>query len=390
MVRYSALPRNGTVASTPAVDLRPNDNAFWIQDTSMKSIRVPSNSMPRKTNRSVNPSQPKALFDEQQEATFSLLALQAWSPATAMAPQQRNRLYIAGGPGGNSIGPAVHEYIAKSLGLDWTCEFLRMSSIDDVMRLYRAADFAGGLVTMPHKRTIIPLLDQCDELVKILGACNMVYLTADQQLCGSNTDWVGIYDAILARKPDNHPGKIGLVYGAGGASRAAIYALSAKLRCRTIYLVNRDDQEVAEVLRDVREHGDVYKPQIVHVRKLSEAKELEPPHYIVSTVPDFEAVTAEETQARNILTEFLQRPSPSKGLLLDMCYHPPMTRNLKLAKDSGWSIVQGFTVVACQFRVQWELWTGKAIQTDEVFRLTEKLIRDRDEALPLVRSNGYH
>lgn len=295
-----------------------------------------------------------------------------------IAPHSRCHLYIAGGPGGNSIGPTIHESIAHSLGLDLDCEFLRLTSVDDVMKLYRAPDFAGGLVTMPHKRTIIPLLDSCDELVEILGACNCVHITTNGQLRGTNTDWLGIYNAILAQTPNYVPGKIGMVYGAGGASRAAIYTLWTKLQCSIIYVVNRDDQEVYEVFEDLNRHSEHYKPNIVHVRSVSQATGLCSPDFVVSTVPDFEAVSEGEIEARDILTEFLQRETESKGLVLDMCYHPPMTRNLKTAQKFGWRIIEGFTVVAHQFPVQWKLWTQKEINMDGIFEMTERLVGERE------------
>lgn len=293
------------------------------------------------------------------------------------APQKRNRLYIAGGPGGDSISPAVHEVVAKSLGMEATCEFLRLSSIDHVMKIYRARNFAGGLVTMPHKRTIIPFLDHYDDFVKILGACNLVYLTPNGQLNGTNTDWKGVYGAILEQVPDPPRGSIGMVVGAGGASRAAVYALWEKLRCSKIYVVNRDNQEVEELLEDSHQHGDHYNPDIVHVRTVTQAQELASPSFVVCTVPDFEAVTEEEIEARDIYIEFLGRNTIQKGVVVDMCYHPLLTRNLKTAQRLGWKTVQGHTVVAHQFALQWKYWTGKDIAMDGLFELIQKLIEER-------------
>ncbi|KAB8264709.1 hypothetical protein BDV32DRAFT_145387 [Aspergillus pseudonomiae] len=292
----------------------------------------------------------------------------------------RDRLYIAGGPGGSSIGPKVHEYIAKPLGLPWTCEFLQLASVDEVMRYFRAPDFAGGIVTMPHKRTIIPQLDHCDHLVKILGACNFVYLAENGQLCGTNTDWVGIYDSILPHSPGHAPGMTGMVYGAGGASRAAIYALWAKLTCDKIYVVNRDSQEVTDLFDDIQRQGDLYRPELVHVRSVAESKALPAPYFIVSTIPDFDAVTPDEVQARDILVEFLSRSSSPRGILLDMCYHPPIMRNLRLAIQHGYRVIQGYTVVASQFSCQWKFWTGEAIEMETVFEMTERLVQEEEAA----------
>lgn len=234
---------------------------------------------------------------------------------------------------------------------------------------------------MPHKRPIIPLLDQYDDLVKILGACNFVYRGHDGKLSGTNTDWVGIYDAILAQTPDHEPGRTGMVYGAGGASRAAVYALWAKLKCDKVYVVNRDEEEVAELFRDVRQQPELYWPEVVHVRSVAEAWGLSPPRYIVSTVPDFEPVTVQERECRDILVEFLSRSSAPKGLLLDMCYHPPMTRILGLGVHYGYEIIQGFTVVASQFSCQWKFWTGQEIETPAVFAMTGRLVREREVAV---------
>ena len=270
--------------------------------------------------------------------------------------------------------------------MDWSCEFLQLSLVEDVIKLFRAPDFAGGIVTMPHKRTIIPLIDGYDDLVKILGACNIVYRGLNGTLIGSNTDWAGIYDAILAKSPDHAPGRVGLIIGAGGASRAAVYALWAKLNCKKIHLINRDDQEVAGLLEDVHRQPDLYWPDIIHVRSASQAKDLPPPHYIVSTVPDFEPITPSEVTVRNILVNCLSRDAGAKGLMLDMCYHPPMTRNLKLAIEFGHSIIQGFTVVASQFSVQWEMWTRSQIETTEVFRMVEQLVKERE--LPTSKLQG--
>jgi quinate dehydrogenase len=164
-------------------------------------------------------------------------------------------------------------------------------------------------------------LDHYDDLVKILGACNVVYLTPEGALHGINTDWAGICDAILANSPDHVHGRTAMVYGAGGASRAAIYALWTNLKFSRIYLINRDDQEVKELLEDIHLQGDSYQPELQHVRTVLEARQLPPPSCIVTTVPDYEAVTPGEIEARDILVQFPQRDNSAKELVLDMCYH---------------------------------------------------------------------
>ncbi|KAL7756831.1 hypothetical protein ACKLNR_013824 [Fusarium oxysporum f. sp. zingiberi] len=268
----------------------------------------------------------------------------------------RKRLYIAGAPAGSSIGPPVQNYIAKQLQKPWNMQFLESKTIQNVIDTFRSPDFAGGLVTMPWKQSIIPYLDEADELVALTGACNLVYLTTNGQLKGTNVDWVGIKIPLLAARPQQGA-TYGMIYGAGGASRAALYALAVELGMDTIYIINRDDAEVEEFLKDASKYRNLVKCNIKHVKSVQEAETLPIPPYIISTVPDVEAKTPGELEARSILRTFLSRDN-SNGVLLDMCYHPRVTRNIQMAKTYGWTAVEGIEAVGTQFRAQWKLWAG--------------------------------
>ena len=291
-----------------------------------------------------------------------------------MGSPTRCHLYIAGGLGGGSIATKVHEYVASTLGLNWTCDFLQLSSANEVISHFRQSSFAGGLVTMPHKRTVIPHLDKCDDLVHILGACNCVWLDAESNLRGTNTDWAGVYEAILAATPDHIDGRVAMVYGAGGASRAVIYALWAKLGCSKIYLLNRDEEEVLELIDDVHRLPRMYWPEVVHVKTLAQCKDLSAPYYTVCAVPDLEATTMREIYAESIFVELLSKENAAGALVLDMCYHPPMTKNLRLAAKYGYKTIQGQIMSAAQFSYQWKLWTGEEIETNGVFEMMEKTV----------------
>lgn len=294
----------------------------------------------------------------------------------------RNKLYIAGGPGGGSIGPAIHEYIGSSLGLDWTCEFLRFSDVSDVMNLFHRDDFAGGLVTMPHKRTIIPLLDSMDDDVSETGSCNLVVRKPNGDLHAMNTDWLGIVNAIEAEPTyaaiSQDPQPIGLVYGAGGASRAAVYGLVSRFRCETIYVVNRDKQEVTELVNDVKRYTKTVQPRLIHITSVEQASDLQCPRYIICTVPDFEPRTPSELKCRAILVHFLGQGRGQQNIVLDMCYHPPMTRSLKAGVQASWATIPGYLVVCHQFAKQWNEWTGRDIDTPAAFKLCDRLVRKRE------------
>ena len=235
---------------------------------------------------------------------------------------------------------------------------------------------------MPYKKTIMPLLDELDPLAITLGACNNVYLTKEGKLRGTNTDWLGIKGCLLSATNDGEDkgrGQPALVVGAGGASRAAVYALFAQLGCSEIYILNRDAKEVADLLEDAKAYASTSssrQPHLIHVTSVAQVEELTAPYYIVGTVPDFEAKTEEEIITREILKRFLSKAR--KGILLDMCFKPRNTRILKLGRENGWSVVDGTGVIGHQIEEQWRLWAGageegrKRVPTEEAWKVLRK------------------
>jgi quinate dehydrogenase len=277
------------------------------------------------------------------------------------ATDQRKYLYLAGVNVMHSIAPPMHNYIARTLDLPWQFINQECPTVEDVLALFKAPTFAGGVVTMPYKKAIMPFLDELDSLATTLGACNNVYLTKKGKLRGTNTDWRGIKGCLLSGVPSGEnegKGKPALIIGAGGASRAALYALFADLECGEIYVVNRDAQEVADLLKDSKAYASssARQPRLRHITSVAQAEGLPAPYYIVGTVPDFEAKTEEELKARAMLETFLKKEE--KGVLLDMCYKPRNTRILRMGRENWWRTVDGTGVICHQIEEQWRLWAG--------------------------------
>ncbi|KAG8167576.1 hypothetical protein KVR01_003265 [Diaporthe batatas] len=197
----------------------------------------------------------------------------------------KKKLHLVGIGVKHSIAPPMHNHIAESLGLPWTFHSTECSDLDSLMELARSGETAGLVVTMPYKSTVMARLDRLDELATTIGACNNVYYDpSDHKLVGTNTDWLGIKGCLLEKGDDNErpkPGKSdqpALLVGAGGASRAAVYALSTQLFSTTIYVLNRDEKEVEDLVRDTT-HIEP-RPRIVHVKSLEQASSLETPYYV--------------------------------------------------------------------------------------------------------------
>ncbi|KAL2801868.1 hypothetical protein BJX63DRAFT_441762 [Aspergillus granulosus] len=284
---------------------------------------------------------------------------------------EQRSLHLVGVGVTHSIAPQMHNHIAKSLSLPWNFQSTECPTLDDVLALAKNPQTAGLVVTMPYKNAIMVHLDELDELATTIGACNNVYYTQDspRRLCGTNTDWRGIKGCLLekadkSQRPSPEAPGAALIVGAGGASRAAVYALSQHLHCHKIYILNRDEGEVRNLICDARKLADV--PEIIHVLDIDQVQGLESPYYVVGTVPDLEPITAAEKVVAAILEWFLSQAK--KGVLLDMCFKPRRTRMIQLAERLGWPAVEGTHVIGYQVDEQWRLWAGE----DKVASLDRK------------------
>jgi len=84
----------------------------------------------------------------------------------------------------------------------------------------------GALITMPHKVSVVDLLDEVTPTVRVAGACNAVRLTPDGRLQGDMFDGAGFVRGII-RKGFNPAGRRALVVGSGGVGSAIAASLAA-------------------------------------------------------------------------------------------------------------------------------------------------------------------
>lgn len=90
----------------------------------------------------------------------------------------------------------------------------------------RLRNFAGALITMPHKVAVVALLDQASPAVRICGACNAVRRDPAGRLIGDMFDGEGFVRGMI-RKGRAAQGASALVVGSGGVGSAIAASLAA-------------------------------------------------------------------------------------------------------------------------------------------------------------------
>ena len=161
---------------------------------------------------------------------------------------------------------AIHyraKRLAKSGLPDWALSdaFLgkcHPENLADAVRGMRALGFRGGNVTMPHKRAILPLLDDLTEAARLIGAVNCWRREGDR-LLGDNTDGKGFLQSL--RTLVEPAGRRIAILGAGEARVARSPWSSVWLVRPRILIVNRSverGEELAELLNDKVHDGPAY------------------------------------------------------------------------------------------------------------------------------------
>jgi shikimate dehydrogenase len=120
---------------------------------------------------------------------------------------------------------------------------------DVVAGLRRITNFAGAIVSMPHKTAIVPLLDELTPAAARVGAVNVVRRDPDGRLAGTVLDGEG-FVAGLAAAGHRVNGAACLLAGAGGAAAAIAHALAAH-GCASLTFVNRTPAKAEALARRV-------------------------------------------------------------------------------------------------------------------------------------------
>jgi shikimate dehydrogenase len=155
---------------------------------------------------------------------------------------------VIGCPINHSMSPDIHNDAFKEKKIDgyYHAFHVEPDQLGESVQALKVLGVKGFNVTIPHKISIIPYLDELDVTAKIAGAVNTV-VNVNGRLVGHNTDGNGYVDSLtqVLIKPILEQ-KI-LIIGAGGASRG-IYFTLAHLGCREIDLCNRTVSKAEELI----------------------------------------------------------------------------------------------------------------------------------------------
>ncbi|MBP0437522.1 shikimate dehydrogenase [Tianweitania sediminis] len=149
------------------------------------------------------------------------------------------RAFVCGFPLAHSRSPVIHRHWLREHGLSGSYDPVEVAPerFPTFVSELRDQGFVGGNVTIPHKEQAFRLVAKRTEEAEAIGAVNTLWFEGDV-LVGGNTDAYGFGANLDERAPGWQRCNKAVVLGAGGASRAVLYALLQR-GVGNIRLVNR-------------------------------------------------------------------------------------------------------------------------------------------------------
>ena len=223
---------------------------------------------------------------------------------------------------GHSFSPQIHRDLA---GYDYQLLPTPPEAVED---LFARRAFQGLNVTIPYKRTVMPLCDEIDPRAAAIGAVNTV-VNRNGRLTGYNTDIDGFL--YMARRAGvDMAGKKVVILGSGGTSRTA-RAAAGELGAREIVTVSRRGEDNYQ---NLSRHADA--------------------QVLVNTTPV--GMYPNWGQSPVSLESF-----PALEGVLDVVYNPLRTALLLQAEERGLPCSCGLPMLVAQAKRAAELFTGQNI-----------------------------
>lgn len=247
------------------------------------------------------------------------------------------RLAVLGHPVAHSRSPAMHNAALAELGLadEWSYEAIDLAPDEFEQRVRAMPDegFVGANVTVPHKGAALALADTLSETAREIGAANTLSF-ADGEIRADNTDAQGLLDSL----PAPAAGKRALVLGAGGAARAAVWALVRE--GADVEVWNRTALRAEQLCGELGGAPTEAPQQAAH-------------ELIVNT-------SAAGLHGEDPFAELPLDPAgfTAAQIVVDLVYGGQPSRLLVAAESAGAAVVDGIEILVRQGALSLQIWTG--------------------------------
>ncbi|PLX14139.1 MAG: shikimate dehydrogenase [Marinilabiliales bacterium] len=234
----------------------------------------------------------------------------------------------------HSKSPLFFNSRFKKLGIDAEYRLFDMDTVKEVEDLIKNTPNLKGLnVTIPYKRALSFLTNECSSDVKYSGSLNVLKITETNNnkiISSYNTD-VMAFEETIKKHIKNNRGIKALIFGTGGVAHSVAYVLR-KLGV-FYYYVSRNPLKVAHfgynwINKDICDSFKLF----------------------VNCSPA--GMYPHEDELIDIPYNYLG----DSHICYDCVYNPEETQFLAKAKENGATIIGGMPMFKMQAELSWNIW----------------------------------
>ena len=277
---------------------------------------------------------------------------------------------IIGYPLSHSLSPPMHNFIYQKLGIEilykkWEIE---EQNLELHIRKINNDDFVGANVTVPYKEKIVPFLDEIKDEAKFTGAVNTI-VRNNNQLIGYNTDVFGIKETLDIQFKSDEINNV-VIFGAGGAAKAALYVLFQK-GLKNLTIINRTKANAVKMVDQFNNFNFEYSVltfnEIPQIKTACQSTDL----IINTTILGMKGSGYEDISP--VDSTFIN----SNSIIFDMVYNPTKTQLIKIALDKNANIIEGLNMLVYQAIKSIELWTGISPSFDDMYNKCKEILEGK-------------
>jgi shikimate dehydrogenase len=191
-----------------------------------------------------------------------------------------------------------------------------------------SSQYNGFNITIPHKKILLPYLDELDIHAERIGAVNCIAIKAGKSY-GYNTDYQGFYKSVFKKSFSRN--RKALILGNGGASLAVNYAIENLLKM-PVDIISKDNSYISWS----------------HIETL----DLADYSLIVNSTPIGMFPDVEDCPPLNYASAL------QDSLFVDLIYNPMITKFLEKSDEQGCMIINGLPMLHSQADLSWQLWNN--------------------------------
>ncbi len=258
---------------------------------------------------------------------------------------------LFGDPVSHSLSPLFQNAALRAAGVDAEYVALRVpaAQLPAALDRVRRGELAGANVTIPHKTAAAALVDRLTEPAAATGAVNWLGRDAEGRLVGDNTDVEGFRRALADAGIGVRERRV-VLFGAGGAARAAAFALAADGAAEVRVAARRADRAKSLV--------DDLRPRVLPTAVGANYRVLATTTLAAARV---EAATA-DLLVSAVPPEAWHEIAPASlradAWLVDLAYAPAGTPAQRWASGRGVRAMGGSSMLLHQGALSFERWLG--------------------------------